>query len=109
MIIYDSGAQSLAASGDTAAANVESVDTLGVQVTGTWVGTVAFFGSVDGTNYIALGMHAIGDTSLTSAVVSTTSNGVFVAPVAGLSKVKATFTRTSGTAVVTVVGFTPSK
>jgi len=72
-----------------------------VQVTGTWVATLQFEGTVDGSTYASL-LSIDPATGLTSAT-STTANGTFLLPLAGFrhARVRAS-AYTSGTAVVTV-------
>lgn len=74
---------------------------VGINLAGTWVGTVKFFGSTDGTNFVPLSMtpFASGTT-----VQSATANGNWEISVQSLSlvAVKVTFTRTSGTVLVTM-------
>ena len=74
--------------------------TIGIQITGTWVGTITFQGTIDGTNFTSL--HAISAADATfTGVTTTTGNGIWNATVAGLSQVRINFTGfMSGTAVV---------
>jgi len=66
------------------------------QVSGTFVGTVTFEGTVDNTNWVAI--QAVN--TATGAVSTTaTAGGVYVANVAGLSQARARVTWTSGTSV----------
>lgn len=75
---------------------------VGVQVTGTWSGTLQFEMTIDGTNFVAVQTTNV--TNLTVAS-STTGTGVFFFNVVGANVVRVTSTAwTSGTAVVTVVG-----
>jgi hypothetical protein len=75
----------------------------GVQITGTWAGTVQFEGSIDGTNFFALGAFPPG--SLLAPVTSATANGQWFLPCGGLNKVRVRCSAfTSGTIAVTVQG-----
>lgn len=75
---------------------------VGVQVTGTFVGTLEFQVTLDGTTYVATEALNVGSTG--TPVTTTTTTGVFRFPVVGakLVRVKAT-AWTSGDAVVTLV------
>jgi hypothetical protein len=71
-----------------------------IQLTGTWVGTVAFEGSVDGATFVALQV-----TSPTSGatVTSATGNGVWLVGTTGLRIVRARMSAyTSGVATVSL-------
>lgn len=71
-----------------------------VQATGTWVGTLEFQGSVDGTNYTTLRGYPVGGGSYAS---ETSANGAWTALTSGLLyfRVRAT-SWTSGSATVTL-------
>lgn len=96
---------------DTIDANGESVmlayrqfanGGVGVQVTGTWSGTLQFEVTIDGTNYVAI----IGTNVTSGAENATTSiNGVYKFDVVGVlaARVRAT-AWASGSAVVTIAG-----
>ncbi|UOF78508.1 glycoprotein repeat domain-containing protein [Caudoviricetes sp.] len=75
---------------------------LGLQITGTWVGTINFECSVDGTNYAA---NALGFGSNSPGVVttSTTNQILFGAPVGCLNFRARMNPYTSGTATVTMI------
>src|SRR2546426_10596591 len=67
-----------------------------IQITGTWSGIVTFEGTVDGTNWVSI--DAVPASSST-AVTTTTSNGVWRISASGLAKVRARMSSfTSGTA-----------
>ena len=75
---------------------------VGVQVTGTFSGTLQFEMTIDGTNYVA-----VQATSVTTGTVATTTTatGVFFFNVVGARNVRVASTAwTSGTATVTIVG-----
>lgn len=73
---------------------------MGIQVTGTFVGTLQFEGSVDGTNYVAI--NAFPPNS-TTAATSTTTTGTWQVGAGGMSYVRVRFSAyTSGSAVVSL-------
>lgn len=74
--------------------------TAAIQVTGTWSATITFQGTVDGTNYVSVQAVNPADGSVQT---TTTANGVFIVPCAGLQAVRTNITAyTSGN--VTSVG-----
>lgn len=76
-----------------------------VQVTGTWVGTLTFEGSVDNVTFQPVNVTL---TNGSSTVTTATGNGVWAGSVAGLTSIQTRFSAySSGSAVVTVVA-TPS-
>lgn len=76
--------------------------TAGIQVSGTFSGTLQFEGSVDCTTYASLNATPPGSSS---AVTSTTATGVWQASIAGLQCVRLRASAfASGTAVVTLRG-----
>lgn len=90
----------LTAAGQTVAINKESGEgVVGIQLTGTWVATVEFEGTVDGTTWVALNVH-----NGTALVVNTTGNGVFVAPAGHFDQVRVRASAyTSGTVNVSLL------
>jgi hypothetical protein len=73
---------------------------IGIQVTGSWSGTLAFQATTDGTNYVALNCSAANSTT---AVTTTTANGLWKCGITGVGIVQVVFTSyASGTAVVTM-------
>ena len=75
---------------------------VGIQVTGTFSGTLQFEMTIDGTNFVA-----VQTTNVTNIVVSptTTATGVFFFNVVGAMSVRVRSTTwASGTATVTLVG-----
>jgi hypothetical protein len=75
---------------------------VGVQVTGTWAGTLELQTTLDGTNYRPVLMRL---TSTEATAPNTTANGIFYANVIGSRVVRVTSTAwTSGTATITLVG-----
>jgi len=85
--------------------SVAGLGTVGVQITGTWSGTLTFEGSVDTRTFVAMNMVAIGGTT---QVTTATSNGAFAGGVGGLAIFRVRFsTYTSGTATVSVQAADP--
>lgn len=75
---------------------------VGMQVTGTFSGTLQFEMTIDGTNFVP-----VQTTNITNLAVATTTTatGVFFYNVVGAQSVRVASTAwTSGTAVVTLVG-----
>lgn len=71
-----------------------------VQVTGTWVGTLQFEGTTDGTTWVAI--NAV-SSSTSSPQPTTTANGLYRLTPGGLTSFRVTSTAwTSGTAVITM-------
>lgn len=97
-----SASGSLAAAAQTVSIGLNSNAGLAVQITGTWVGTVTFEGTVDGTNWVPIN----GVSASTSAPQPTTTvNGVYRLTPSGLASVRVNMTSyTSGTAAVTMRG-----
>lgn len=74
---------------------------IGIQVTGTFSGTITFSGSIDRANFVTLPMTP---SAGGPGVTTTTTTGVWSAPVAGYAIVQVAFTSyVSGTAVVSSV------
>lgn len=75
---------------------------IGVQVAGTFSGTLQFELTIDGTNYVAV----LGNSVTTGAQsVTTTATGIFFFNVVGAFRVRVRSTAwTSGSATVTLVG-----
>jgi len=61
----------------TVSSTIDDADHFSVQLTGTWAGTVTFEVSNDGTNWVSVGLVNSTSVALTTAVVSTTANGLF--------------------------------
>ena len=60
-------------------------ETLTIQITGTFVGTVTFEGSIDGTNYVSL---LATDITAGTTATEATAAGIFRVDVTGLYKVR---------------------
>ena len=63
---------------------IENADDYGVQVTGTWAGTLTFQTSIDGTNWVTTAVQPVGATTSTTWVTTTTANGIWGRPAGGL-------------------------
>jgi hypothetical protein len=99
--------------GDTASGNIAGLTsvsiakpfgfcTVGVQVTGTFVATLVFEGSADGTNFVSLSAVPSGGTGI--PVTQATTPGIWQTDVTGLSTFRVRCTAfTSGTAVITLI------
>lgn len=73
--------------------------TNGFELSGTWAGTVAALGSMDGVTYdIPLSVRSFGTGSVSASSVS--ANGAYFVEAAGLHGVQLSFTRTSGSLVI---------
>ncbi len=72
-------------------------------ISGTWVGTIQFQGSVNGTNFVPLEAVQGGPTNAYSTAGFTTNGGVRIALPAGFTSIQAVMTAyTSGTATVII-------
>jgi hypothetical protein len=92
----------VAGQGNTVDVDVTSYCAAGIQVTGTWTGTLTFEATVDGTNYGPIGATpAVGGLGVTT---TTTANGIWSENIAGwlAIRVRATAAMT-GSAVVTIL------
>jgi hypothetical protein len=79
-----------------------TADTVAVQVTGTFTGTITFEASVDGTNYVAIAMKASSQTAAATLVTTTTTVGLFSVGIQGFTNFRARMSAyTDGAAVVT--------
>lgn len=75
---------------------------VGVQVTGTFSGTLTYQMTIDGTNWVAVQATNV---TTGAAATTTTATGIAFFNVVGAQSVRVTATAwTSGSAVVTVVG-----
>lgn len=72
---------------------------VGIGLTGTWVGTVPFYGSTDGINFLPISLTPFpGGTAVNSA----TGNGNFFTQTLNYLAIKVVFTRTSGSLAVSI-------
>lgn len=91
---------SLTNTDDAIAISCVGKGSVGVQLTGTWTGTVTFEASLDGTNYVAIKGTPLA--SVTGASTAT-GNGLWQVPVSGMNLFRARFsTASSGTVVATL-------
>lgn len=91
---------SLTTATDFAAIDVTGTGAAGVQLTGTWSGTVTFEAAVDDGTFVTLNMVP---SNSATATTTATANGAWSANVGGYHLVRARFsTATSGTVVVTL-------
>jgi len=86
--------------------NVDDADTLAIQVTGTWAGTISFEASaiVEGATptYTTFTLVSGAQTSHITAVASTTTNGLFIHETYGIPYFRVVMSSyTSGTANIT--------
>lgn len=80
--------------------NVAGQGSAGVQVSGTFVGTITFYGSINNTTYVAINLFP---PTSTTGVSTTTGAGLWTGSIAGLSSIRIGFSAyTSGTANVTI-------
>lgn len=90
------------ASGNSEDINVAGAGVMGVQITGTFVATLTFRGSVDGINFVDIAAVPIADPNIATEVTTATAPGIWRLAVSGLTAVRIVCTAfTSGTAVVT--------
>jgi hypothetical protein len=99
--------------GDTASGNITGTTsvsiakpfgfcTVGVQIAGTFVGTLIFEGSIDNSNYVAMSVVPMGGTGI--PVAQATAPGIWQADSTGMATFRVRCTAyTSGTAVVTLI------
>jgi len=81
--------------------DVSGYSSLGIQISGTWTGTISFEGSVNGGEFVALNGIAINGTAIVS---SATANGIYRFNVAALLKVQVRFsTATTGNPTVMLI------
>lgn len=73
------------------------------QISGTFSATVAFKGTVDGTNWVTLEATSVGDSS---SIITTTASaaGAWRVVCAGMKYIRAELTWTSGTSITVWVG-----
>lgn len=92
----------IAANGQTVGLSFGGRATFNFQLTGTWVGTILFEGTLDGSTYYTLEAIPVGAGAV---VASTTVNGAWSVESAGFSNLRARSTAwTSGTASVYILG-----
>lgn len=81
--------------------NLENFGTIGIVVTGTWSGTIQFYVSIDGVNFVPIAAQSV-PTGRYSA--STAANGQFLINMSGIRSCKTVMgLYTSGTATVSML------
>jgi hypothetical protein len=89
---------------------IADADIIAIQVSGTWVGTITFSASVNGTDYIAFGVHTLNRANNYDQQSTTTINGIFTQETYGVPYVRVQMTSyTSGTATILLSGVRASK
>lgn len=79
--------------------NTAGQGSIGIQITGTWVGTITFQSSLGQTSASTFTSLLVTPSNSTTAVTTTTANGLWTTPIAGINQVRVVFTAyTSGTA-----------
>lgn len=91
---------SLTAAAQTVSLSLNGQSGATVQITGTWVGTITFEGTVDGTNYSPInGVFSSSSTPKPTA----TANGIYRITPSGMASFRANMTAfTSGTAAISI-------
>ena len=78
---------------------------VGVTITGTWSATLTFQGTIDASNWFTVQAMPLPVTQTSTTSSSTTTNGQFTVPLAGLNQFRVTATAfSSGTVTVTLEG-----
>lgn len=91
----------ITANGQTVAVSGVGAGNVGVYISGTWVATLQFEGTIDGTNWFVMDAFPIG--SSTASVQSTTANGQWRLVSGGSAQIRVRCSAfTSGTATVTL-------
>ena len=110
MIVSDYSTNNVGALNATYTIGCDAADTVGIQITGTFAGTLTFQASIDGGNWVTAGVLPVGTTTPTTWVTTTTTGGVWTRSCEGLKWFRVQMTAyTSGTAVVGIVGTRHSK
>lgn len=98
-----SGTGSLGALNATTTLSLNGNAGVAADIRGTWVGTITFQGTVDGSNWITTAVIPAGSSSQIASVTTTAATGAWVGNVAGMSQFRVQMTAyTSGTATVTL-------
>jgi hypothetical protein len=91
---------SIAANGSSVVISISGQSSYAVQITGTWVGSLQFEGSVDGTNYTPLVVRLAGTSTF---IISASSNAIYRGNCAAYKNVRVISTAwTSGTASIAI-------
>lgn len=76
---------------------------VGIQISGTWAGTITFEATIDGANWVAFVMRPSTSLDPADAVSTTTASGAWTAPNEAYQAVRARYsTDTSGTPVIVI-------
>ena len=103
-IIKESTSTIGALNANSTTVDISDADVISVQIHGTFVGTISFYGSQDGTTFYPFAMHSITQTTSTTDTLSAGAAAIVTKPCASLKYFKTTMTAyTSGTATVNVV------
>ena len=90
----------LASAGDTVTLTLSGQSSASIQISGIWVGTTEFEGTVDGINFVAI--NGVSATTSTPGPISS-SNGVYRLTPGGLFQIRVRMvTYTAGTATITM-------
>lgn len=104
MIVKDAATTAVGALNATATVWCEDADYVGVQVSGTFAGTLTFQATIDGTNWVTASVQPIGATTSTTWVTTATAVGLWNRPTGGFKGFRVQMTAyTSGSASVTLV------
>ena len=88
---------------EAATVDIEAADHVVFQVTGTWVGTLTFEVSVNGTDWVPQACKRSAETNSTTLVTSKTSNGIAALSTIGVPWFRVRMSAyTSGSATVTI-------
>ena len=89
---------------------IADADIVALQISGTWVGTITFSASMNGTDYLVYGMHTIGRANNYDQQSTTTINGIFSHETHNLPFIRVQMTSyTSGTATVLITATRTAK
>lgn len=104
MIARDVVTTAVGALNAVASAGCEDAEDVGIQISGTFAGTLTFQCSIDGANWVTAAVQPIGATAATTWVTTTTTGGIWTRPVGGVKFVRVQMTAyTSGSASVSIV------
>jgi hypothetical protein len=102
MIVHDATSTTVGALNATATMYCEDADTVGIQISGTFAGTLTFQATIDGTNWVTCAVQPVGTTTPTTWVTTATAAGLWVRDCGGIKVMRVQMTAyTSGSATVT--------
>jgi hypothetical protein len=103
MIVPGEITGTLTAAESVVGGNIEGADHVVFQVTGTWVGTITFEVSVNGTNYVSQACKKSSEVNATTLATTRTDNGVASIQTVGVPFFRLRMSAyTSGTATVEI-------